>query len=297
MASPLAQGLFRRAIGESGAFFSDTLPLKPHAKTEKADAEFAKSSLGAESLAALRAKPAEEILQAALKQEPLRFAPNIDGYFLPDDVHTIFFKGKQSHVPLLAGWNADEASYQAILGADPPTPENFTAHVRTLYGDKADAVLKLYPAGAEAQARRSAQDLAGDRLIAYGTWKWLESHLETGKSPVYRYEFDQTLLLSAADANNPAAVPSAPHASEIEFVFQVLSSRRLPWRPEDRKLSDVMGTYWTNFAKTGDPNGIGAPPWPTYKSDTDYQVMHLTADPGAAPDAHRARYLFLDESR
>jgi para-nitrobenzyl esterase len=297
MASPPAQGLFKRAIGESGAFFGDTLPLKAHAKTEKADMEFAKSSLGAASLAALRAKPADEILQAALKQPALRFAPNIDGYFLPDDVRSIYFKGKQSHIPLLAGWNADEASYQAILGADPPTRENFTAHVRALYGDKADAVLNLYPGGSEAQVRRSAQDLAGDRFIAYATWKWLDAHLETGKSPVYRYEFDQTLPLSAADAKNPAATPSAPHASEIEFVFQVLSSRRLPWRPEDRKVSDLMGAYWTNFAKTGDPNGIGVPPWPAYKSDADYQVMHLTADPGAAPDAHRARYLFLDESR
>src|ERR1039457_654208 len=75
MASPLAQGLFKRAIGESGAFFGDTLPLQPHAKTEKADLEFAKSR-GAKSLAALRAKPAEEILQASLKQPSLRFAPN-----------------------------------------------------------------------------------------------------------------------------------------------------------------------------------------------------------------------------
>lgn len=296
MASPLARGLFKRAIGESGAFFGDTLPLKPRAQTEKADVDFAKSALGTESLAALRAKPADEILQASLKQQGLRFTPNIDGYFLPDDVRSIYFKGKQSRVPLLAGWNADEAGYQAILGKDEPTRENFAAHVRTLYGNKADSVLNLYPAATDAQARRSAQDLASDRFIAYGTWKWMEAHLETGKAPVYRYEFDQTLPLSAAEAKNPAVMPSAPHASEIEFVFQVLSSRRLPWRPEDRKVSDLMGTYWTNFAKTGDPNGVGVPGWPVYGSQNEYQVMHLTAEPSAAPDGHRARYLFLDGS-
>jgi len=159
---------------------------------------------------------------------------------------------------------------------------------RILFGEKADAILSLYPGATADQVKRSAQDLAGDQFIAYATWKWLEAHLETGKSPVYRYEFDRTL---------PLPEPSAPHASEIEYVFQALSSRRLPWRPEDRTLSDMMGTYWTNFAKTGDPNGEGLPPWPAYDYKGGYQAMHLTAEPSAAPDAHRARYLFLDSDR
>ena len=297
MASPLARGLFKRAIGESGAFFGDTLKLQPHSRTEKADGEFARSAFGTTSLAALRAKPAAEILEAALKAGNFRFEPNIDGYFLPDDVRSIYFRGKQAHVPLLAGWNADEGSYRTFLGQDPPTPQNYLARVRATFGDKADAVLKLYPGATADQVKRSAQDLAGDQFIGYGAWKWLDAHLETGKSPVFRYEFDQTLPLSATEARDPAAAPSAPHAAEIEFVFQVLSSRKLPWRPEDRKLSDTMGSYWTNFAKTGDPNGEGLPPWPVYNDKGDYQVMHLNAAPSAAPDEHRARYLFLDGSR
>jgi para-nitrobenzyl esterase len=253
MASPLAQGLFRRAIGESGAFFGDTLRLRARAETEKADAEFAKSSLGTDSMEALRAKPAADILQAASRAGAPRFVPNIDGYFLPESVEAIFAAGKQSHVPLLAGWNADEQSYRSILGRDDPTPENFLARARSLYGAHAETILKLYPATTAAQAKRSAQDLAGDRFIAYGTWKWMELHLKTGKAPVYRYRFEQTLPLPADAAADAEA--TAPHASEIEFVFQVLSSRKLPWRPEDRKVSDLMGSYWSNFAKTGDPNG------------------------------------------
>lgn len=288
MASPLSRGLFKRAIGESGAFFGATLPLKPLAETEKANVEFAKTSLGTTSLQALRARPAEEILQAALKQETLRFSPNVDGYFLPRDVPSIYAGGKQSHVPLLAGWNADENSYRTILGRDDPTVQNFATHVRALYGSQADPLLKLYAASTDAEVKRTAQDLAGDRFIAYGTWKWLEMQLKTGKSSVYRYRFDQTL---------PLAEPAAPHASEIEYVFQVLSSRRLPWRPEDRKVSDWMGSYWTNFAKTGDPNGPNLPPWPAYTSRDGYQVMHLTADPRPAPDQHRARYEFLDKTK
>ena len=154
--------------------------------------------------------------------------------------------------------------------------------------DQADALLKVYAASTDAEVKRTAQDLAGDRFIASGTWKWIEMQLKTGKSPVFRYRFDQTL---------PLAEPAAPHASEIEYVFQVLSSRRLPWRPEDRKVSDLMGSYWTNFAKTGNPNGPDLPPWPAYASRDGYQVMHLTADPRPAPDQHRARYEFLDKTK
>ncbi len=294
MASPLAQGLFRRAIGESGAFFGATLALKPRAETELADLDFARSALGTDSIDQLRAKSTAEILRAMPKDTPIRFIPNIDGYFLPQSVAEIFAAGKQSHVPLLAGWNRDEGSYRAIFGDDEPLPRTFAAHVGSLYGTNAPAVLKLYPAQTPEEAKRSAQDLAGDRFIAYGTWKWIDLHLKTGRAPVFRYRFDQTLPL-AADA--PAdAEPIAPHASEIEFVFQALSSRQLPWRPEDRKLSDLMASYWANFAKTGDPNGKGLPSWPLYRAE-EYQVMHLDSAPRALPDLLRPRYELLDQAR
>src|ERR1035437_9432560 len=243
--SPRAPGLFGRGSGGSGAFFGDTLRAQPRAEMERSHVEFAKTSLGTDSMEALGAKPAAEILQAAAQPGAARFVPNIDGYFLPESVEAIFAAGKQSHVPLLAGWNADEMTYRMIFGREEPTAENFVTHARSLYGDRADSILKLYPAATAAQAKRSAQDLAGDRFIAYGTWKWMEMHLKTGKAPVFRYRFEQTLPL-AADAP-PGTEPAAPHASEIEFVFQVLSSRKLPWRPEDRKVSDLMGSYWSNF--------------------------------------------------
>jgi para-nitrobenzyl esterase len=296
VASPLAKGLFQRAIGESGAYLSsDTLPLKPRAEAEKMDAEFAGSALGTDSLPELRAKSADEILQAAVKEKQIRFAPNVDGYFLPEDATAIYAQGKQSAVPLLAGWNLDEARYGAILGQDAPTAANFRTHLQSLYGAHADQMVKLYAGSSDAEVKRAAQDLASDRFIAFSTWKWLEMQQTTAKVPVYRYEFDETLPL-APDA--PAgAEATAPHASEIEFVFQVLSSRKLPWRPEDRKVSELMGSYWTNFAKTGDPNGAGLPRWPVYTEKDGYPVMHLAADSQAAPDGHRGRYLLLDRVR
>lgn len=287
MASPLSKGLFRRAIGESGAFFGDTLRLKTLEETEKADVAYAKNSLRTDSLEELRAMPAEKILEVISQGQGVRFVPNIDGYFLPESVAAIFAAGKQAHVPLLAGWNADEQTYRSILQRDEPTPQNYQSHLQTLYGTRAAEFLKAYAGTTPDQVKRAAQDLASDRFIAFGTWKWLDAHLETGKAPEYRYHFEQNL---------PEPLNAAPHASEIEFVFDALPSRELPWRSEDRQLSELMSTYWTNFAKKGDPNGAGLPKWPVYTKD-EYQTMHLRAESSASADDRRGRYELLDSIR
>lgn len=298
MASPLAQGLFHRAIGESGAFFGSTLGLRPRAQTEEADAMFA-DALGTRSIVELRAKPADEILQAAMKLGIVRFAPNIDGYFLPEDAAAIYSAGKQSHIPLLAGWNADEGSFRSFFGKQDPTAKNFAQLARARFAANTDEFLKLYPAQTDDQAKRSAQDLSGDEFIAFSTWKWMEMHAATAKSPVFRYEFDDAPPVAArADATDGASIsPGAYHSAEIEFVFEALPSKNLPWRHEDEKLSDLMSSYWTNFAKTGDPNGPGLPKWPVYTVSSRYPVMHLSASSHSAPDEHRARYEFLDASK
>jgi para-nitrobenzyl esterase len=289
MASPLAQGLFQRAMGESGAFFSSTLGLQSLAQSEAIGAKFA-YALGAYSLTTLRAIPADQLLQAALQNGPFSFPQDIDGYFLPEDVRAIFAAGKQSHVPLLAGWNKDEGNFHAFFGKLEPTVQNYVAKAREIFGDQAAEFLKLYPASTDAQAIRSAQDLAGDQFTAFSTWKWLEMQLNKGSSPVYRYEFDDAPPLPPS----PTAPLGAYHSAEIEFVFETLPSKKISWRPEDEKLSDLMSSYWTNFAKTGDPNAPGLPHWPAYSSKDAYQVMVLSFDPHSAPDPHRSRYLFLD---
>jgi hypothetical protein len=111
MASPLATDLFSRAIGESGAFFGSALGLKPQSEAQLAGTRFA-ASVGASSLEELRAKPAADLMQAALKGDPEGFSACIDGLFFLQDFTAIYAAGKQAHVPLLAGWNADEGSYQ-----------------------------------------------------------------------------------------------------------------------------------------------------------------------------------------
>ncbi len=292
MASPLTRGLFRRAIGESGACFSSRRPMKTLAEAEKTGLDFTHTAFGTDSIEALRAKPAQDVLDAALKQPRGYFSSDIDGYFLPADCAAIYAEGKQSHVPLLAGWNQDEGSYRTFFDGEAPTVSNYDARVKSEFGTNAEALLKLYPAATDAQAKQSAHDLASDRFTGYSTWKWIDMQFKTGESPVFRYEFDQALPLPTDAA--PGTEPAAPHASEIEFVFRVLSSKNLPWRPEDRQVSELMAAYWTNFAKTGDPNGPGLPQWPAYSSRDDYQVMHLRATPGPSADTHRNRYEFLD---
>jgi para-nitrobenzyl esterase len=287
MASPLAQGLFQRAIGESGAFFS-LHPPQTLAATQEADRKFAES-IGAHSLADLRAMPAADLLAAATKPNTVRFSPDIEGYFLPRSVPEIFASGQQSHVPLLAGWNHDEGGYRTIFEKDEPTAAHFVAFAKTRFGDKADEFLKLYPAGTDEQAKRSAQDFAGDQFIAFATWKWIEMQGATGHATVYRYEFDDA---PPAPVNGEAH--GAYHSAEIEFVFGNLAFKDLPWRPQDKALSDLMSTYWSNFAKTGDLNGPSLPHWPAYNAEASYPVMHLDASSQAAPDEHRARYEFLD---
>jgi para-nitrobenzyl esterase len=293
MASPLAQGLFQRAIGESGAYFGTTLELLPQAKSEQAHLEFAKTALGVTSLEALRAKPASELLETSTKQHKVEFEPNIDGYFLAEDVYAAFAKGRQSRVPLLAGWNANEGDFHAFFEKDEPNAKNYVTHARTAFGDKADAFLKVYPGETDAKAKSSAQDLTGDQFIAYSTWKWIEMHQATAHTPIYRYQFDQ----APPAADGSAGPGGAYHSAEIEFVFNVLPSKALPWSPADKKLSDLMSVYWSNFAKTGDPNGAGLPPWPAFTKTDGNQVMHLRTDSRAEPEQHRNRYEFLDSLR
>ena len=204
----------------------------------------------------------------------------IDGYVLPRDVHTIYADGKQSHVPLLAGWNADEVRSGVVLAKEKPTAAGFTERTRTQFGADAEAVLAAYPASSDAEALESAASLGSDLFIAYATWKWLELQRQTGGGPVYRYRFDRKIPIAPDTKVNGVVATAndigARHAGEIEYVFGALDSvPKVTWDEADRRLSDLMMSYWSNFARSADPNGPGLPKWPGYDKANGDPVMHL----------------------
>lgn len=293
MASPLSKDLIGGAIGESGALIAPTLAPVPLAEGEKTGSEFAKS-LGADSIAALRALPTDRIQAAASKLPIGRFASTVDGWFLPKLPVDIFAAGQQAHIPLLVGWNSAESNYRAILAQAEPSPDNYAAAVRKLYGDRADEALKLYPASTPDEVLRAATDLASDRFIAYSTWKWFDLHSRTGGKPVYRYYYARSR--PAAVSGPPSNAPSvgAAHSAEIEYAMGNLASNKVfAWTPEDYKVSELMQGYFANFIKTGNPNGGGLPDWPAAAGDAG-QYMRIDVEPRVETDKTRARYLFLD---
>jgi para-nitrobenzyl esterase len=291
MASPLAKGLFHKAIGESGGAFSRSgLKFQPLADREVKDSKLASSILGVQTLAELRAVPAQKLLDAFFKpggDNNFAFDADVDGYFLPQSVPAIFAAGKQNDVPLLAGWNHDEGSFE--VSAQTPTADRLKATAQNEFGERAEEFLRLYPAATEAQAQRSMQDFDGDNFIAWSTWRWMEAQSSTGKQPVYRYRYDLGL-----PAGPKGSQRRAYHSAEIEYVFGQLDSKEhVEWMPEDRELSAQMQKYWANFARSGDPNSEGLPKWPTYGASGGWQVLYLTEHPEARKDELRERYLFL----
>ena len=310
MASPLSKDLFHAAIGESGSLLN-LAPTQALAAGEQAGVHFAQS-IGATSLAGLRAMTTAQLYEAMGKPGAERFPLVVDGYFLPESPVAIYAAGKQARVPLLVGWNSEENNARSVLKSAEPTPENFQAAVRTLYGEKADAVLKVYAADTPEQVVDVATALASDRFLGYSTWKWFDLHRKTSGQPVYRYFYARARpamnaamgdavpglaggVIRGSQAKPAPQARGAVHSAEIEYALGNLATNKVyAWTPDDYKISNVMQAYFANFVKTGDPNGSGLPPWPAVKGDGAVQVMRLDVTSQAAPEQHVERYLLLD---
>ncbi|HEY1794399.1 MAG TPA: carboxylesterase family protein [Opitutaceae bacterium] len=301
MATPTARGLFARAIGESGSLVGTRrypAHVRSLADAEKEGTDFARS-VGASSLAGLRSVDGAKLLEASRKGAKFHWGVVVDGEVLPEDVHSIYASGRQARVPLLAGWNADESRVYAVFGDKRPTAASFMGEVRAKYGAIAGDVLRLYPAATDEEAVRSAGDLEGDRFIISSTWTWVQYQEKTGV-PVYRYLFSRHIPIPDGTMINGSLATSddtgAPHAGEIPYVFHNLAANpAIQWQPADWDLSDAIETYWTNFARTGNPNGKGVPEWPRYTEKDGYPVLHLDTVIRAMPEEHRARHAFWND--
>ncbi|MGI4870895.1 MAG: carboxylesterase/lipase family protein [Janthinobacterium lividum] len=312
VAAPGSRATFQRAIGESGSLLSPDRAPVPLAEAEQSGMAFAQL-LGATSLDALRALPAQEVLRAAGQPGAPRFRPTADGYFFAKAPLATYQAGEQAPVPLLAGWNSQEVTYQSLLKEAPPTVGNFHAAVRQLYGPQAEAVLQRYPAATDTEAEQASNDLATDRFTAYATWKWADLHGQTSGQPVYRYLYahprpamrpemgNATAGLAGGVIRQPATAAQAPlpsgavHSAEIEYALGNLATNRVyAWTPADYQLSATMQRYFVNFIKTGNPNGAGLPRWPAANRAPAGQVLRLDLTTQAGPPPNQARYLLLD---
>ena len=305
MASPLSKDLFAGAIGESGSLLGFQPPTSL-TEAEKMGLQFA-ASLGAKSLAELRAMSASAILEATAKPNAGHFPVDIDGYFFPGSPVDIFTAGQQAKVPLLVGWNSEEGNYHSILGKDPATKENFETAVKKLSADHAAGLLKVYQAVTDADVQQVGTDMASDKFIGFSTWRWSDLQSQTGERPVYRYMYEHprpamrttTGDATAAGGTAPTAEQEkrgAVHSSEIEYALGNLPTNlAYNWQPDDYAVSAILQDYFANFIKTGDPNGLGLPAWPAVKSGTAAQVMHIDVKTAVQTEQHRDRYLFLEQ--
>jgi para-nitrobenzyl esterase len=284
LAAPDARGLFDKAIGESGAAFSGVLPMSTLAERAGRDQDWI-DSLGVKNLAELRALPTDKLIDAASKKPVGWFLPVVDGRFLPESVSEAYAAGRQMHVPIIIGWNRDERAGTLSKGM---TAEKWKAFAMERYGKQAEQFLMAFPGKSDEEAVQSADAYTTDAFIALGAWKWVEAESQTGGVPVYRYRFD----LPATPSETHPEGKYAFHSDELEYVFGTLDVRHgATWRPEDRRLSEQMMDYWTNFARTGDPNGKGLPRWPGY--DADKELIHLDSTITSGPDTLRPQYEFL----
>ncbi len=280
MASPLAKGLFHRAIGESGGLFT---PMKGLAVAEKAGDHLA-LSLGAtqDAVKTLRAKPAEELLKAT--DTPIASAI-VDGWVLPQDVQTIFAQGKQNDVPLIVGFNADEGTTLAPQGAM-VTSAAFISGTQQRYGSHADQFLKVYPAGSDNEAVLSFYSAYRDQVFGWEMRTWARLAAKTSHHPIYMYYF------SHRPPGPQSARLRAFHASEIPYVFGNFIWP-FPWEDADHKLAETVSTYWVNFAKTGDPSGEGLVKWPAYSPASD-QALEIGDQIGVRSQINKAGLDFFD---
>ncbi|MEW6188272.1 MAG: carboxylesterase/lipase family protein [Thermodesulfobacteriota bacterium] len=277
MASPLAKGLFHRAIAQSGHAFGRVRHLKEswyrQEPLEKQGERIARD-LGvqesADPLAALRSLSAEKIIEVSKPVVGVggdagnRFGPVTDGWVIPDDINLIFEKGRQNDVPLIAGTNANEGSI-FILNSPIKTVERLQAAARALYGPYADEVMALYPIKENSEVQKALSALVGDFTFIAGARHFVRD-MASVKSKAYLYHFTKK------PKGQLGETLGAFHGSEIPYVFNQLEKGISPPDEERRALAKTMSGYWLQFAKTGDPNHAGALFWPAYETAKDQHL-------------------------
>ncbi len=270
-ASPLAKGLFRGAISESGGSFCpvdavrvDNNGIRDVQGSEQYGLDWMKR-VGVASLAQLRETPWETLVSDEQSGGVGGFWPTVDGYVLPDDQYKMYEAGDYNDVNVLIGTNSDEGS----MFVRPTQVAKYQADIKAEYGPFAERMLQLYPASSDQETFAALSDIFRETAFAWPTWAWAVLQQKTGKGKVYLYYFDQFqenggMFGGPGGPGGQRPKPrGAGHASELSYVFG--SSWGRPFEGADKAVSDAMNEYWANFVKTGDPNGSGLDTWPVYQ--------------------------------
>jgi para-nitrobenzyl esterase len=289
MASPRSAGLFRGAIMESGVCVDSVYPTLHEA--EQNNQRLANdlgitaragtlAQLRALPVSALRALPADKVLDAAERDDDLDLEPNIDGWVLPDQPAVIFKNGKQAAVRVLVGSNENEVSIFAspIVGGKsnrPKTVNDYRQWMQRQFGSYAQQAEAAYPVRADGEALGVFNTMFSDYDFAFGAWLLAKEHALTGQ-PAFLYRF------SYVGAGEFAPL-GAFHSEELMFLSRHYWTSWVA-RPEDAEVSRAIVGYWTQFVKTGDPNGSGLPPWPAFAAGArTCQEIGLRIGPEAEP--------------
>jgi para-nitrobenzyl esterase len=274
IASPLLKGLARAAVAQSHTSFGRMQTL---AEGEANGVAMAKAS-GKSSLAELRSMTSDELLAAFDKHPAGLNAATVDGWFLPTDIYTVYQQGKQNDIALITGGTNDEGGNLVAVGAPgnpagtaaPKTLAQYTQWMRNNFGPHADQMLKLYPAANDAEAARAYHDVYRDiNYSGHRTWAKLQA--TTGKAPVFIYNFSHLPpRYTDGNGNGPGGQNGAVHFSDMIYTFNNLRVHDRPYTDADRTVADKMATWWSNFAKTLNPNGPGVENWAQYNPKDEF---------------------------
>lgn len=280
MQSPLSQGLFTRAIIQSGPglFSANALSGGTSLKeAEQAGLQFAEAK-GASSLSELRAMPAEALLKVP---QGIRFGPIRDNWFLPENYHA------EKQVPVMNGFTADDMGIGGNVESPPEsTVSAYEKEARQRYGKMAETFLSLYPAASDSSVPALRKNAERDRArVSLYLWATQQAG---ASSTVYTYYFDRAIPWP----EHPEY--GAFHSGELPYMFNNLHLLNRPWEAIDRTMADQMSSYWTNFAKTGDPNGPDLPVWQPFNA-SEATTMQLGTRMGPLPIAPAEKFTFWKE--